>query len=125
MNYMKTTLVLAFIALSVCLRGDSYGQVKTSHPQVNVAVDPRSSGEAEAELLTDKFHKMCPNISIVRDEAQAQYVLLASESDPWRGFLLHYYITVFDAHGKVVFATDKHHDKNATKAVCRFINGQK
>ena len=93
--------------------------------QVNVAIDPRSSGEAEAHLVVDGFGKFCPNVSIIRDESKAEYVILASESNPWRGLLLHYYITVYDKQGKVVFATDKHHGKNASEAVCGFINAQK
>ncbi|MDR5730381.1 MAG: hypothetical protein RB191_23485 [Terriglobia bacterium] len=93
--------------------------------EVNVAIDPRSSGEAEAHLVEDGFGKLCPNVSIVRDESKAEYVIFASESDPWRGLLLHYYITVYDKQGKVVFATDKHRGKDATKAACRFINAQK
>ena len=92
--------------------------------QVNVAIDPRSEGEAQSELIVKGFGNSCPNVSIIRDESKAEYVILASESNPWRGLLLHYYITVYDKQGKVVFATDKHHDKNASEAVCRFINAQ-
>lgn len=91
--------------------------------QVKVAIDPRSSGETEAELLANSFRNSCPNVSIVRDVSEAEYVILASEADP--GFLYHYYITDFDKQGKVVFATDKHHAKNAIKAFCQFINAQK
>jgi hypothetical protein len=93
--------------------------------QVEIAIDPRSEGEAQSELLVNGFSNLCPNVSIIRDEAKAEYVILASESNPWRGLLLHYYITVYDKQGKVVFGTDKHHDKDATKAVCQFINAQK
>ena len=93
--------------------------------QVNVTIDQRSSGEAQSELLVEGFGRFCPNVSIIRDESKGEYVLFASESNPWRGFLLHYYITVYDKQGKVVFAIDKHHDKDATKAVCLFINAQK
>jgi hypothetical protein len=100
------------------------GRYQMVSPQVNVAVDPRSSREAEAELLENGFHKWCPNVSIIRDASQAKYVILASESDPLRGFLLHYYITVYDATGKVVFVADKHHDKTATQSACKFINAQ-
>ena len=75
--------------------------------QVKVAIDPRSTGEAQSLLIVKGFGNSCPNVSIVRDESEAEYVVLASESDPWRGFLLHYYITVYDKQGKLVFATDK------------------
>ena len=91
--------------------------------QVKVVIDPRSSGETEAELLTNGFRNLCPNVSIVRDESEAEYVIFASEAHP--GFLYHYYITVYDKQRKVVFATDKHETKNATKAFCRFFNAQK
>ena len=90
--------------------------------QVSVSIDPRSSGEAQAELITNGFRKWCPNVSIIRDESEAQYVVLASESNPLRGLLLHYYITVYDKKGTVVFSVDKNHDKSATKAACKFIN---
>jgi hypothetical protein len=92
----------------------------TLHP-ISIAIDPRSSGEAQAELITNGFRKYCPDVAIVRDEAAAQYVLLASESNPLRGFLLHYYITIYDSKGTVVFSVDKNHDKSATKAACKFI----
>lgn len=90
--------------------------------QVKVAIDPRSSGGMEAELLTNGFRNVCPNVSIIRDEPEAQYVIFASGACP--GFLCHYYITVYDKQGKVVFATDKHTGKNAVSAFCRFINPQ-
>jgi len=98
---------------------------QTPPRQVEVAIDPRSEGEAQSELLVNGFGKLCPNVSVIRDEAKAEYVIFASESNPWRGFLLHYYITVYDKQGKMVFGTDQHHDKSATKAVCQFINAQK
>jgi hypothetical protein len=88
---------------------------------ISIAVDPRSSGEAQAELITNGFRKYCPDVAIVRDEADAQYILLASESNPLRGFLLHYYITIYDKKGTAVFSVDKNHDKSATKAACKFI----
>jgi hypothetical protein len=93
--------------------------------QVKVAIDPRSAGEAQSVLIVKGFGNSCPNVSIVRDESEAEYIVLASESDPWRGLLLHYFITVYDKQGKMVFATDKHTGKNASEAACRFINAQK
>ena len=92
--------------------------------QVKVAIDPRSAGEAQSVLIVKGFGNSCPNVSIVRNESEAEYVVLASESDPWRGMLLHYFITVYDKQGKMVFATDKHTGKNASEAACRFINAQ-
>jgi hypothetical protein len=92
--------------------------------QVKVAIDPRSAGEAQSVLIVKGFGNSCPNVSIVRNESEAEYVVLASESDPWRGLLLHYFITVYDKQGKMVFATDKHTGKNASEAACRFINAQ-
>lgn len=104
----------------------SIGTAGTSaQHQAKVAIDPRSSGEAQSLLIVKGFHDLCPNVSIIRDESQADYVVLASESDPWRGFLLHYYITIYDKQGKVVFSTDKHHGKDASKDACRFINTEK
>ena len=92
--------------------------------QVKVAIDPRSAGEAQSVLIVKGFGNSCPNVSIVRNESEAEYVVLASESDPWRGLLLHYFITVYDKQGKMVFATDKHTGKIASEAACRFINAQ-
>jgi hypothetical protein len=91
--------------------------------QVKVAIDPRSSGETESELLSIGFRNSCPNVSIVRDEPEAEYVVLASEAHP--GFLMHYSITLYDKQEKVVFTTDKHETKNAVKTFCQFMNGQK
>lgn len=93
--------------------------------QVRVAIDPRSSGEGEAWLLSKGFPDFCPNVSVVRNESEAEYTVLTTWSDPSRRILLHYYITAYDKQGKVVFSTDKHEAKNATKALCQFINGQK
>jgi hypothetical protein len=93
--------------------------------QVKVAIDPRSAGETEAELLTAGFRNSCPSVSIIRDESKAEYVVLASQASS--GFFLHYYITVYDkqGQGKVAFAADKHLAKTAIKAFCQFMNGQK
>ena len=91
--------------------------------QVKVAIDPRSSGGMEAELLTNGFRNVCPNVSIIRDESVAEYVIFASGACP--GFLCHYYITLYDKLGKVVFTTDKHDAKNSIKAFCQFFNAQK
>ena len=99
------------------------GKDQPSPRQVKVAIDRRSAGETER--LVKGFGDSCPNVSIVRDESEAEYFVLASESDPWRGMLLHYFITVYDKQGKMVFATDKHTGKNASEAACRFINAQK
>jgi len=91
--------------------------------QVKVAIDPRSSGGMEAALLTNGFRNVCPNVSITRDESEAKYVIFASGACP--GFLCHYYITLYDKQGRVVFATDKHTGKNAVNAFCQFFNAQK
>lgn len=91
--------------------------------QVKVAIDPRSSGGMEAALLTNGFRNVCPNVSIIRDESEAEYVIFASGACP--GFLCHYYITLYDKQGRVVFATDKHTGKNAVNAFCQFFNAQK
>lgn len=89
--------------------------------QVKVAIDPRSAGETEAELLSPGFS--CPGVSIVRDESEAAYIALAGETQSW-GFL-HYFIAVNDKHGKVVFSANKRLAKNALKAFCQFMNTQK
>ena len=91
--------------------------------QLKVAIDPRSSGGMEAMLLTNGFRNVCPNVSIIRDEPEAEYVVFASGACP--GFLCHWYITLYDKQGNVVFATDKHEGKNAIKAFCQFMNAQK
>ena len=88
-----------------------------------VAIDPRSSGETEAELLAPSFGNSCPNVSVVRDESEAAYVVLAGQTQSWS--FLHYFITVYDKQGKVVFTTNKHLTKNTVKAFCQFINSQK
>ena len=91
--------------------------------EVQVAIDPRSSGGMEAMLLTNGFRSVCPNVSIIRDEPEAEYVVFASGACP--GFLCHWYITLYDKQGKVVFAADKHTGKNAINAFCQFMNAQK
>jgi hypothetical protein len=35
--------------------------------------------------------------------------------------LCHYYITLYDKQGKVVFTTDKHTGKSAVNAFCQFF----
>lgn len=95
----------------------------TSARQVKVAIDPRSAGETEAELLAPGFHDSCSSVSIVRNESEAAYIVLAGETQSW-GFL-HYYITVYDKQGGVVFTANKHLTKNAIKAFCQFIKPQK
>jgi hypothetical protein len=112
---------LSTIALLAGALGTST-QPAPSRP-VKVAIDPRSAGETEAELLSPGFRNSCPSVSVVRDESQAEYVVLANETQSW-GFL-HYYITAYDKQGKVMFTTNKHLTKNATKAFCQFINTQK
>ena|GEM_PF-4707099 len=116
---MKTALCILVLIVAVLSVAEPVNAA-TPHP-ISIAIDPHSSGEAQAELITNGFRKYCPDIAIVRDEAAAQYVVLASESNPLRGFLLHYYITVYDRKGTVVFSVDKNHDKSATKAACKFI----
>jgi len=91
--------------------------------QVKVAIDPRSSEGMERELITNGFRDVCPNVSIIRDESKAEYVIFASGTCP--GFLCHYYVTLYDKQGKVVFTTDKHTGKNAVNAFCQFMNSQK
>jgi hypothetical protein len=91
--------------------------------QVKVAIDPRSSEGMERALITNGFRDVCSNVSIIRDESEAEYVIFASGACP--GFLCHYYITLYDKQGKVVFATDKHDGKNAIRAFCQFMHGQK
>jgi hypothetical protein len=36
----------------------------------------------EAELLTNGFRNVCPNVSIIRDEPEAQYMIFASGACP-------------------------------------------
>lgn len=91
--------------------------------QVNVAIDPHSAGATEQ--LVKGFRNSCPNVSIVRDESEAKYVIVASVCAAGCGWLTHFYITVYDKQGKVAFATDKVDSERSTKAVCRFFNGQK
>ena len=116
---------ITVMALSLCTSfGFAKSKDKPPPRQVNVAIDPRSEGEAEAVLLIKGFSNLCPNVSIIRDESKAEYMVMAAESNPLRGLLLSYYITVYDKQGKVVFAADRHHGKDATKDVCQFINAQ-
>jgi hypothetical protein len=122
---MKLLFIPIWAALA--LLAGAVGVLAQSAParQVKVAIDPRSAGEAQSALIVKGFGNSCPNVSIIRDESEAEYVVLASESDPWRGLLLHYFITVYDKQGKMVFATDKHTGKKASEAACQFINAQK
>lgn len=115
---------VAATALSLCASfGFSQSNNQPPMQPVKVAIDPRSSGGMEAMLLTNGTRNVCPNVSIVRDESEAAYVVFASGACP--GFLCHWYITVYDKPGKVVFAADKHDGKNAIKAFCQFMNAQK
>ena len=122
---MKPRFTPTWAALALLAGAVGTSAQSTSPHQVKVAIDPRSSGEAEAWLLSKGFPDFCPNISVVRNESEAEYAILTTWSDPSRRILLHYYITAYDKQGKVVFSTDKHEAKNATKALCQFINGQK
>jgi hypothetical protein len=117
--------VASIVVLFAGAVGTSASAQFASPRQVKVAIDPRSSGETEAELLAIGFHNSCPNVSIVRDESAAEYVVLASQANS--GFFIHYYITVYDkqGQGKVVFTADKHLAKNTVKAFCQFMSGQK
>ena len=100
------------------------GKDQPSPRQVKVAIDPRSTGEAQSLLIVKGFGNSCPNVSIVRDESEAKYVIVASVCAAGCGWLTHFYITVYDKQGKVAFATDKVDSERSTKAVCRFINAQ-
>ena len=109
--------IWAALALLAGALGTSAQSTSTADPrksedqpsprQVQVTIDPRSSGETEAELLTAGFRNACPSVSIIRDESKAEYVVLASQASS--GFFLHYYITVYDkqGQGKVAFAADR------------------
>jgi hypothetical protein len=92
-------------------------------PQVKVTIDPRSA--AATEQLIKGFHNSCPNVSVVRDESAAEYVIVASVCAAGCGWLTHFYITVYDKQGKVAFTTDKVDSQRSTKAVCQFFNAQK
>ena len=91
--------------------------------QLYVAIDPQSAGATEQ--LVKGFGNSCPNVSIVRDESKAEYVIVASVCAAGCGWLTHFYITVYDKQGKVAFATDKVDSERSTKAACRFFNAQK
>jgi len=121
----KLNYKIASVVLLAGIAGASASAQSTPPRQVSVAIDPRSSEEGEAWLLSRGFPNLCPNVSVVRDGSEAEYTLLTTWSDPSRRLLLHYYITVYDKQGKVVFSTDKHEAKNAAKAACQFMNGQK
>lgn len=122
MARLKVAASLTLLAL-VAWTAEASAQSAPLH-QITVAVDPKSTADAQSHLIAKGFQYSCPNVSIIRDESQADYVVLASNSDGLRGFLLHYYITIYDKQGKVVFATDKHHGKDASKDACRFLNRQ-
>ena len=91
--------------------------------QLYVAIDPQSAGATEQ--LVKGFGNSCPNVSIVRDESEAKYVIVASVCAAGCGWLTHFYITVYDKQGKVAFATDNVDSERSTKAACRFFNAQK
>jgi len=130
LRFMLIGVALALLAGTVGTSAQSTetvvprkSQDQQSPRQIKVAIDPRSSGGMAAMLLTNGFRNVCPNVSIIRDEPEAEYVIFASGACP--GFLCHWYITLYDKQGKVVFATDKHEGKNAIKAFCQFMNAQK
>jgi hypothetical protein len=116
MKITKLTFIIVFALLAKTAKASVQHQTK-------VAIDPRSAGETEAELLSPNFRNSCLSVSIVRDESEAEYMALASESHP--GFFMHYSVTLYDKQGKVVFATDKHETRNTVKAFCQFMNTQK
>jgi hypothetical protein len=120
---MKPRFIPIWAALTLLAGAVGTSAQSTSPHQVKVVIDPRSSEGMERALLTNGVRDVCPNVSIVRDESKAEYVIFASGACP--GFLCHYYITVSDKQEKVVFTTDKHAAKNAIKAFCQFFNDQK
>jgi len=119
MARLKVVAGLTLLALAAGAAG-----VSAQLHEIKVAVDPKSTADAQSHLIAKGFLDFCPNVSVIRDESQADYVVLASNSDGLRGALLHYYITIYDKQGKVVFATDKHRGKAASKDACRFLNRQ-
>jgi hypothetical protein len=122
---MKITTPAFVMTLALLATTAKASAQSTSPRQIKVAIDPRSSGETKAELLAPDFHSSCPTISIVRDDSEAEYVILAGQASS--GFFIHYSITVYEGLGqeKVIFSTDKHLAKNAIKAFCQFMNGPK
>jgi hypothetical protein len=132
---MRLRVITIWAALALLAVGTSAQSASTaaagnskdqpSPRQVKVIIDPRSSEGMERSLLTNGFRDVCPNVSIVRDESKAEYVIVASVCAAGCGWLTHFYITVYDKQGKVAFATDKVDSERSTKAVCRFFNAQK
>jgi hypothetical protein len=120
-------LAFSLQAISACsAQSTSASETGTNEPdssiyQVKVAIDPRST-MATSQFLKG-FEESCPNVSVVRLESEARYVLegFGPRNTEW---LKHYRITVFDKSGKAIFATDKTSPGSATKEVCRFLNSQ-
>ena len=90
--------------------------------ETKIAVAPRST-MATSQLIKG-FSSSCPSVSIVLDEATADYVIEA-DREKVTEWMKHYRITLFDKHGKAVFSTDKHFPGAATKEVCKFLGSGK
>ena len=120
---MRLRFITIWAALALLAGAVGTSAQSTSPRQVKVAIDPQSAGATEQ--LVKGFGNSCPNVSIVRDESEANYVIVASVCAAGCGWLTHFYITAYDKQGKVAFATDKVDSKRSTKAICQFFNAQK
>ena len=100
--------VLGFLALVPMLGAQS--------DRVRIVLSPAST-IPKADLVKD--FERCPNVSIVLDSHQSDFML---EAGGWSG---EYKFTVFKKGGEAVYSTSTRMRSNAVKDVCRFMTGKK
>jgi len=91
-------------------------KAKINHPTPGQGRNrPRSTGKRNL-FNRERFWQLMPNVSIVRDESEAEYVVLASESDrAW--VFTHYYITVYD-NKEIGVRNRQESRQSASEAAC-------
>jgi len=107
---------LFLLALSILLLAGAAGAGPEPRP-VKLVMSPAST-VLRADLVKHFIDK-CPNVSIVLDSKQSDYML---EAWGWSG---NYKFTVYKRGGEAVYSTSTVMMSNAVKDVCKFINLQK
>lgn len=100
--------VLGFLVLTSTLVAQS--------DHVRIVLSPAST-IPKADLVKD--FQRCPNVSIILDSHQSDFML---EAGGWSG---DYKFTVFRKGGEAVYSTTTKMRSNAVKDVCRFMTGKK
>lgn len=109
--------VLLSTAVIMMVLSPVAGTAKDGPPPVKVVMSP-ASNIAKADLVKD-FMNRCPNVSLVLDSRQSDFMLEAAR---WPNG---YKFTLFKKGGEAVFSTSTVLMGNAVKDVCKFVNTQK